>query len=208
VEMMRDPRRRLVESGDQLLDVVMGSLGRLQGMLKGHTPMARAYWDRMVDSDLYRPVDENTFSDFVKRHLQDDLVDRGVIVNREVEVYRPKSAGIGQRTDIHVDAVASTPQMAQLARVTVVIEAKGCWNDELGHAMATQLRDKYLREGSCTHGVYLVGWFNCDKWDPKDTRGGPDMTRDQAQHGLDTQAVELSGGGFVIGAMVLDLSLP
>ena len=31
--------------------------------------------------------------------------------------------------------------------------------------METQLRDRYLAGVSSRHGIYLVGWFLCDRWD-------------------------------------------
>ncbi len=208
LELVGDRRRRLVESGEQLLDVVIESLKRLELKLQGHTPHARAYWDKVPDEDLYRPVDENTSSDFVKTHLQEDVVDRGVIVNREVEVRRPSSKGLGERTDIQVDAVVQKPRQNQTARITCVIESKGCWNPELDTAMETQLRHKYLRKGGCRHGLYLVGWFNCDKWDKEDRRKPPEITIEEACAQFDRQAAEVSQGGFVIKAFVLDLRLP
>ena len=41
---------------------------------------------------------------------------------------------------------------------------------ELNDAMETQLLEQYLKDNDCQHGLYLVGWFNCDQWDPKDYR--------------------------------------
>ena len=51
-------------------------------------------------------------------------------------------------------------------------EVKGCWNRELKHAMKTQLVDRYLKDNQCQHGLYLIGWFNCEQWDNKDRREG------------------------------------
>jgi hypothetical protein len=207
LKLIGDPRRRLVESGEQLLEVVVESLNRLESKLQGHTPHARAYWDKVPDRELYRPVDENTLSDFVKTHLHEDIVDRGVIVNREVEVRRPSGRGLGERTDIHLDAVVQKPRQNQTERITCVIESKGCWNRELNTAMETQLRDKYLDEASCRHGLYLVGWFNCEKWDVGDSRRPRKMTIEKARQKFEQRAGQLSQGGFVIKAFVLDVRL-
>ena len=203
LKLVADPRRRLVESGEQLLEVIIGSLQRAQNKLQGHTPAAPFLWDTVV----YRPKSEAVFSDWVKLHLQDDLSGRGIIVNREVEVYRRTESGIGERTDIHVDAVLEAPRENRIERITLVIECKGCWNPELNTAMETQLRDKYLHEGSCRHGLYLVGWFNCEKWDPGDSRKPPNMTIEEARQQFEQQAAQLSQEGFVIKAFVLDVRL-
>ena len=40
-------------------------------------------------------------ADFVKVHLDKDLKQRGVVVNREVEIHRPAGASVGERTDAH-----------------------------------------------------------------------------------------------------------
>ena len=144
----------------------------------------------------------------MKLHLESDIGGRGVIVNREVEVRRQPGSNLGDRTDIHVDAIAPSPRPEQFDRVTVIVEVKGCWNRELDSAMGKQLRDKYMRESSCEHGLYLVAWFNCDKWDPEDTRARPGMTVDEALIHFSRQAESTSSGGIIIGAYVLDVHLP
>jgi len=208
LRLLDAPCNRLVESGEQLLYAIIESLKRLQHRLQQHTPRVRCYWDKVPGKELYRPVEENVLSDFVKTHLEDDLVARGVIVNREVEIRRPSSHGVGERTDIHVDAVVHAPRKDQLDRVTVVIECKGCWHRELHTAMESQLRDKYLREESARHGLYLVGCFDCDKWDPEDSRQPCRMAIAEARSRFDEQAAGLSKNGFQIKAVVLDVSLP
>jgi hypothetical protein len=51
----------------------------------------------------------------------------------------------------------------------LVIEAKGCWNTGIPTAMRTRLVDRCLKDDS-QHSLYLVGWFNCEQWDPDDRR--------------------------------------
>jgi hypothetical protein len=190
---------RLVESGDQLLDVVLESLRRLQVKLQGETPAAPFLWDGP------RPKEENQFSDFVKLHLEDDLTARGIIVNREVQIHR------GERTDLHVDAVAGDRSDATYRKITVIVECKGCWHRELDNAMETQLVGQYLRENQCQHGIYLVGWFNCESWDKQDARRQVAErqcpTKEGTQLKLDAQAKGLSVDGLHIKALVLDAAL-
>jgi hypothetical protein len=68
---------RLVQNEDQLLEVVIESLRRLEAKLRGETPAAPDLWNER-DKGIYRPKDEEAFSDYVKRHLQEDLEGRGV----------------------------------------------------------------------------------------------------------------------------------
>lgn len=196
---------RLVRSGDELLLVLEEALGRLQEELQGETPSAQDLWDL----NPRRPKDENHLSDYVKRFLQRDLVDRGVIANREVEIRRGSGGRPGERTDIHVDAVTEPDLSGARKRATVIIETKGCWNSELFVAMRTQLVDRYVAESRCRHGIYLVGCFHCEQWDGLDARKG------RNQHGnfrelmpaLREQANLISTGEVRIRSIILNTGL-
>ena len=98
-----------------------------------------------------------------RTHLQTDLISRGIIPKREVEIRR------GQETDIHVDAVAKE-EGGSYETVSVIIETKCSWNTELEKDMESQLAGRYLQDNQCQHGIYLVGWFTSDKWDDEDYR--------------------------------------
>jgi hypothetical protein len=201
-------RGRLVEGGSQLLDVLLESLKRLESKLQGETPAAIDLWDE-VAKNVHKPKDENRFSDHVKRHLDEDLRQRGVVVNREVQIRRGEGSGVGERTDIHVDAVVRDSQGGLHDSITVIIEVKGCWNPGLNHAMKTQLVDRYLKDNRCQHGLYLIGWFNCDQWDDDDRRKrqAPELDIDEAQERFAAQAADLSRQGLQIRAIVINAAL-
>lgn len=93
--------------------------------------------------------------------------------------------------------------------LAAIIEAKGCWNPELDHAMETQLVGRYLEDNPCLHGLYLVGWFNCRLWDDKDYRksNAPKISLDEARKTFDAQAENLSKEGKRIRAFVMDTTL-
>lgn len=190
-----------MQNENQLVDVVIESLERLEEKLQGETPAAIYLWNK-TGRNLYRPKDENELSDFVKIHLDADLRDRGIIINREVEIRR------GQETDIRVDAVAKRGQDT-FDRITVIIEAKGCWHRELETAMGEQLLGRYMKENRCDHGLYLVGWFCSDKWDDEDYRkqDAPQCSLEEAQRRLNDQATQLSKGNVRIQAFVLDVTI-
>lgn len=199
---------RMVQNGDQLLEVVTESLRRLEEKLQGETPAAPDLWNER-DDGTFRPKDEETFSDYVKRHLQEDLEGRGVVVNREVVIRRGEGPGRGERTDVHVDAVVQNPHAEGRDTVTIIIEAKGCWYQRLYKEMEAQLADRYLRDNRCRHGLYLVGWFNCPQWDPEDLRQKTAARRDIAktQKRLEARASELSQGSLHIKLVVLNTAL-
>lgn len=192
----------LVRTGEELLEVVIASLRRLEQKLHGVTPMARFLWN--VD----RPKEENDFSDYVENHLKEDLKRRGIVANREVEFRRLSQSGVGEKTDIVVDAICKNNSGFESA--TVVIECKGCWNKDLNTAMATQLQNRYLIDDMHRHGLYLVSWCSCDQWDGSDYRKKqvPKMTIAEAQAFYDKQAESLSKGGHHIRALMLNTALP
>lgn len=199
---------RLVQNGDQLLDVLVESLERLGAKLQGETPAAFALWNEVKGS--YTPKDEERLSDQVKLHLEADLTERGVVVNREV-VIRRGTGGTrpGERTDIHVDAVVPTSTTEQYETVAAIIEVKGCWNQELDTAMETQLVERYLQDTACRHGLYLVGWFNCEQWDNEDKRKrrAPGYGIEVAREKFKEQARGLSKAEVRVASVVLDAAL-
>ena len=204
LKIVTNRQLRLVNSGEQLLDVLVESLKRYEAKLQGETPSAIDLWNE----NPHGPKDEGRFSDHIERHLKEDLCPRGIIVNREVQIRRGVGAGTGERTDIHVDAVTQS-QGETYDSVTVIIEVKGCWNDELNQAMETQLVNRYLKDNRCQYGLYLIGWFNCKQWDDKDNRKGraPKISLDKAKECFDAQARKLSLTDRKIRALVLNATL-
>jgi hypothetical protein len=149
----------------------------------------------------FRPRDEAFLSNEIARWLRDDLSQRGIVINREVQ---PR---LGQRTDIHVTAVSR--EHAPLQNLTVVIEVKGCWNNETRTAIDGQLVGDYLRLNGLTHGIYLVGWFVCDKWDnPQNKLTSKTFT--EAQQEVVQLAVAYDGKANPerVAAIVLDCRYP
>jgi hypothetical protein len=78
LEVVQDQSKRLVRDGQQLLNVLIESLKCLELELQGETPACRDLWDREGQENLFRPIDENAFSDYVKRFLDRDLNSRGI----------------------------------------------------------------------------------------------------------------------------------
>ncbi|MEP1077235.1 hypothetical protein NDI52_17685 [Leptolyngbya sp. PL-A3] len=207
LEITNDRNIRLVNGADQLLDVVIESLDRLNQKLQGETPSAFLLWDQVVS----RPKDEQALSDYVKLHLEEDLKQRGVIAKREVEIRRRHGnkgvAASGERVDLQVDAFIRLPNGENQDCVSVIIEVKGCWNKDLDTAMQAQLVERYLKDNRCQHGLYLIGWFNCKQWDNKDSRKPPKLNIEEARQKFEAQATELSKQGIKVKAVVLNTAL-
>jgi hypothetical protein len=197
LELAADRSRRLVRDAWDLQEVLVEALADLAKQLQDDPPAAPDLWEEKSGE----PKHEEAISDWVKRQLDKDLRGRGIVVNREVRIFR------GKRTDIRVDAVAEDEQ-GRSDTVTVIIENKGCWNPTVPVAMKTQLVDKYLVDNHCRHGIYLVFWFDCDAWrrGTAPCKGHPQLDSiEKLKAALMTQAAGMSG--FFIRALVLDAHL-
>ena len=77
-----------------------------------------------------------------------------------------------------------------LKQITVIIEVKGCWNEKLNTSMKEQLVNRYLKDNTCQHGIYLVGWFDCEQWDKSDSNKAkaPKITIEKAREKFEKQA--------------------
>ena len=141
--------------------------------------------------------------------FHDELIHISTIVlNREVEIRASVGPGSGQRTDIHVTATLRPTQDA-FGTARVIIEVKGCWLREIQSSMETQLRDKYLRENECQHGLYLCVWFDRARWSDADPRRAScrASSMNDLRAELDAQAADLTTPVAQLQAFVLDASL-
>jgi hypothetical protein len=204
LEVVADAQRRVIRNADQLLDLVRESLARLQDELADGGVAADLWSEWPVDRQKrYRPKPEVSFSDYVKRFLDRDLHHYTIAANREVE-NRP-----GNETDLLVTYVDRDDRGRDVRRLSVVIEAKGCWHPEVLTAIEEQLADRYLVDYEADRGLYLVGWYRCDHWDPgDDDRGKPaGHTLESLRDELASQARRLSNEHRRIEAVVLDAAL-
>jgi hypothetical protein len=196
MQLARDSRSGLVQSGEQLLRAVTESLTQLDAKLQAGAA-AHELWN---ENPICKPKDEMRLAQKVEAHLNETLTPRGVVANREVVVRRG-------RTDIHVDAVKKSADGDVYDRITVIIEVKGCWHRELKKAMNTQLLGRYLVDSRSNYGLYLVGWFICDQWALELRGRTPKWNLKEAQAFFDEQAKQCSKDGKVIKAFVLNASL-
>jgi len=205
LSVIHNPRLRLVQTGEQLLDVLIEALQKIEEKLQGETPAVTFLWNEPTEKGRkeYSPKDENSFSNCIKFFLEDYLKPHKIIVNREVEIRRGEGSTLGERTDIHVDAFVQRPGQQEADHIIVIIEVKGCWHWALTTAMETQLVQRYMRDNPAAYGLYLVGWFYCDQWKKKK----PSYSMHDLQKQLDTQATALSRSGRRVRALVMNTSL-
>jgi hypothetical protein len=208
-KLTKSVKAALVQNADDLLRIIVASLRAYERHLHGEQNPVRLLWDRQVKGDSWIPVEEDAISDDVKLYLQRELADSGIVVNREVEVGRVPGAPIGKRTDIKINAVRRASDGTPLDTITAVIETKGCWNTGLFTSLTKQLFGDYMARLSAPVGVYLVGWFDKNKWDAADNRRrtAPDIKLQAAQERLDYEASAIPAG-YTVRPVVIDCHLP
>ena len=206
--MNTDRNKRFLESSEQLLGAILESLQRLQAELHGELATVGDLWNN--DGNEWWPKQEEDVSDYIVRFLRRDLVDRGIVLNREVQIRRGRRGEMpGQDTDIHVDAVLpESMRESHYGPISVVIEVKGTWNDGLMTDMETQLRDRYLRNSGCRTGLYVAAHFTANNWLTTDSRRAKSnrWRIDEVRVRLTEQAAALSGS-VIIRSFVIDASL-
>lgn len=205
MQLISNSRTRLVQTEEQLLEVVLESMARLQMRLRGETRQLFLLWDDDLDNGKCKPKKENRISDYVTDHLRNDLTKSGIILSREVEIRARCGSLDGEETDILVKTTARDGPTDRKV-VSVVIEVKGNWHKELYTAMESQLVNRYLKENQCQCGLYLVGWFDSPSWDDSNARRARKKSLAEARTLLEDKASELSGGGRCIRAYVLNAS--
>jgi hypothetical protein len=167
-----------VNDAAALAAAVASAMREVQTRLTGATPESHYLWDTHAG----RPKSEDEISDYLANELDRVLTVRGAIVNREVQIRRNRPSGIGERTDLLVDAApVGGPHTG---RLSLPVEVKGAWNDELRTAMRSQLVERYMRDTPATDGIYVVVWPDLKSW-----TDGNDSRR-SVLASLDRQAVE------------------
>lgn len=202
--------RRVLRNEAHLLAMVVEALQHFQDdVLQGMSPLATLLWDHQecrATPPKCRPKSEDEISDLIDHQIRTFLP--GVIVNREVQIRRLKPTGIGQRSDLLVQtrAAGSTDRILR-----VVIEAKGCWNNEVSDALETQLVERYLKPIAAAAGLFLVAWFDsghgsrAGTWKNDPTRGNHDALLANVQ---ERAAAAAEQTGRNIRAVVIDCSMP
>jgi hypothetical protein len=190
---------RLVNSPAQLHAIILESLAWLQDELQAESPAAIDLWNVTSTnrSAQATPKPETFISDVVKRFFDRDLGSLGIISNREVE-NRP-----GNEIDLFVQRM--TPDRIEV--LTVPCEVKGCWNEDVGSSLETQLFDRYMKEQGRSHGIYLVAFFDGDRWEQSDRKcrhKAKNHTLEEIRIELAERASTLSSEMYDVTAFVLD----
>lgn len=155
---------RLIRSADDLLDVTLDALRKIESEVGHDLPLLYHPPDRTEGGGRPRKhLEEDALQVYLRRRLL-DLLPR-IADNVDVQILREDQIGRRQRLDLRV--IAPRHGTGQLA--VVVVEVKWSTNRETGTGLTSQLGKRYLLGEGRTHGIYLVGW--CGEWLPGDGTG-------------------------------------
>jgi len=194
MSLLRRGDARLVRDDADLQHVLLQHLDALQQHLTD-TSAFREIWNGE------HPQVEDDISDWLQRRLHERLTS-GLIIDREVQVTRPRSGGIGTRIDLTATTRTPTNDTAR-----VIIEAKRVDNAELMTAMHQQLISRYLIPQQRHCGIYLVYWISPNQRPPgwsRTTTADPETLARK----LREQARQAHQEGMRITPYILDISRP
>lgn len=202
LQLAGDRRSVLVHDMDALQAAVANALEDVQTRLTGATPQSHYLWDTHAG----RPKSEDEISDYLANELTRALTVRGAIVNREVQIRRNRPSGIGERTDLLVDAaLVGGPGTG---RLSLPVEVKGAWNADLRTAMREQLVERYMHDIATSHGMYVVAWPDLGSWTDATDKRRPmlaSLDRETVETELAEQASVLTRDG--VRVLVVHLSI-
>ncbi|MEU1998199.1 hypothetical protein ABZ511_27465 [Nocardia gamkensis] len=176
---------RLVRDSAGLLTVLLEQLGQIQHAIQERGTF-RCLWNYEPGSAGASPKGEDTISDWLAEQL-DLRLKPHVVIDREIQVTRPKPTGFGTRIDL-----TATSAGIHLGRVA--FEAKLVDNTSLLTAIDTQLVGQYMKPAAITHGIYIVYWSDPEL---RKSNKHPDADalaaelRDQAEHHLPDKQIEI-----------------
>lgn len=202
-----DPRAYIRDEND-LRKVIRELLADFAADASKEPALRSMIWTPVDKTALWIPREEDALSDGVDYYFRQKLEGHRLTINREVQVTRLSTHGVGKRTDLLIQAFVPAKGLTPADdRLSVVVETKGCWNKDLMTSMESQLVDDYLPAAHASTGIYLVGWFDPAKWDPSDPRrkSAEAQSPDTLRAALEAQAQTLSLNDRQVEATVLEL---
>lgn len=194
VTLARTRRTALINTEADLLRTTMFGLEDIQRELTGANPQSHLLWDTYSK----RPKSEDEMSDHLRNRLAELVGGTNLVVNREVQVRRNRPAGVPERADLQIDA--ATGISGPLAVLSLPIEVKGAWNEDLLQAMRSQLLGRYMADLHVSHGCFVVLWPDLESWGDGDARRRvvASLDRDAVTQLLDDQAQQLADEGYSV----------
>jgi hypothetical protein len=212
MQLLAETDKRLVRTAGELHGLILESLRRFESDLHG-SPPSMELWNETTKGKqkLWQPKDEMNLSSCLKRFLERDLKEHGVIADREVQIRPRLGSDPAQLIDVLVRAVPFGEDGKPAPPVSVVIEVKCAWNEGVLLDMERQLFDRYLKNSEMHFGIYAVAYFWCDVWNwENDDRKSKSENRtaiSDLKKSLSDQAAALTSSQKLVESMVIDARL-
>ncbi|MGW9068009.1 hypothetical protein ACWGQT_00960 [Streptomyces yangpuensis] len=206
VEVLTEPSRRIITSGEQLAWVTAEVLEDIGEDLRADRALRAQLWHRQRKNNQwagYVPAEEREVSTWLARETQRRLNDRAAVL-REVEINPRLGDTPGDIPDLLVEARTTSGQF-----LTVPGEVKCGWHDEVVIAIRDQLGHRYLKGPMGSAGVYVAVYFGGKAWADGDSRRTKSArhTLEQLHEHLRQHAKALATHGITTHVCVLDASL-
>lgn len=193
IRLLSDTHASVVRNSLELMNVIKEALQRFAHEAQhGSPPLVTFLWNE----GQKKPFSEQRLSDFLKFYLEREWRGGRIIINREVEIKNLHDFGIGERTDLLVQAISADGNIHQ-SHPRVVIEVKPDNKAKPQKDIPDQLVGKYLDGESRTCGIYLVGWF-----------GNSPNTIEELREKADQCALDNTSEKIKINSIIIDLCHP
>ncbi len=210
-KVLAEQSARVLGSGTDALDGVVAAVDDYQRRLKSDSPSEIDDLWNQPRGAVPTPKDEERASDKICVAIRDYFRDYAVTANREVQVYRRKSAkSLGGAPGSEVDVLCEVPAAGAAVDVPIKIpiEVKLAHNREAQTGLRDQLVERYMRELGTDLGVYVVVWMGRDV---AAVRRPAWNSVDDARAVIEQQATELIAAADLpmhVRCIVIDASLP
>ena len=199
-DIVDDPARRIATNEAQLAALLLEAIDQLGTDVRQNPDVAGQFWHQQLQSG-WIPRWEKQFTTLLTERIQAKL--DGVVLRQEVQLNLHYADTAGAEPDIEAIVLHAG------AEISVFIEVKGIWHDEVETAIEHQLADRYLTGARSLTGIYLIAAFASDHWAPGDTRHSKAHKRDPdaLRQFLEDEAERLSTDGKAVHVRVVPFKL-
>ena len=160
-DIIDNPASRVVTNEAQLAALILEAIDDLGTDARQNPDVAAQFWHQQLKGG-WIPRWEKQFTTLLTQRIQAKL--DGVILRQEVQLNLHYADIAGAEPDIE----AIVPHGGE--EISVFVEVKATWHDEVETAIEHQLADRYLTGARSTTGIYLVAAFASQAWAAGDTR--------------------------------------
>jgi hypothetical protein len=199
-DIVDDPERRAVTNEAQLAALMLQAIDQLGADVRQNPDVAALFWHQQL-KDGWIPRWETQFTTLLTDRIQAKL--GSVILRQEVQLNLHYADTPGTEPDIEAIVLHAGEE------ISVFVEVKGIWHDQVQTAIEHQLADRYLTGARSLTGIYLVAAFASQHWAPDDTRRSKARRHDPDALGqfLEDEAERLSTDGKTVHARVIPFQL-